>query len=94
MRTSSQYSGCEVYWSHAMTDQVSSGISARGISRADLKELGEGLDVGQAGLVVIAATDVGQRVEDAMNAASKVVKKEIKADQKQLEKEVKEASEE
>ena len=60
------------------------------MSRHDLKDLGEGLDAGEAGLIVIAATDVGARVEEALNAAGKVIKKQIKADQKAIEKEIKE----
>jgi uncharacterized membrane protein len=68
------------------------GHAAGGISRADLKELGEGLDRAQAGLVVVTATDVGQRVADALKSAKKVIKKEIKTEEKELEKELKEAS--
>lgn len=70
------------------------GHAVGGMSRSDLKDLGDMLDAGQAGLVVIAATDMGQRVADAMSDAQKVVNREIKADQKELDKEVKEASEE
>ena len=66
------------------------GHAVGGMSRHDLKDLGEGLDVGEAGLIVIAATDVGARVEAALNSAEKVIKKEIKADQKEIEKEIKE----
>src|SRR6478752_5622833 len=42
------------------------GHAAAGMSRADLKELGEQLDAGQAGLVVVAVADMGSRVEEAM----------------------------
>ena len=66
------------------------GHAVGGLSRHDLKDLGEGLDVGEAGLIVIAATDVGARVEGTLNAAQKVIKKQIKADQKAIEKEIKE----
>jgi uncharacterized membrane protein len=37
------------------------GHAVGGVSRSDLKDLGELLDNGQAGVVVIAATDVGDR---------------------------------
>jgi len=67
------------------------GHVAGGMSRADLKDLGESLDYGQAGLVVIAATDVGDRVADALKSARKVVKKAVKADQKEFQKELKAA---
>ncbi|MGB5280702.1 MAG: DUF1269 domain-containing protein, partial [Arenicellales bacterium] len=66
------------------------GHAIAGMSRGDLKDLGEVLDEGESGLLVIAATDVGQRVENAISNARKVVNKEIKADQKELEKELKE----
>jgi uncharacterized membrane protein len=64
------------------------GHVAGGMSRADLKDLGEALDIGQAGLVVIAATDVGDRVASALKSAKKVIKKDLKADEKALEKEL------
>src|SRR5580700_6088905 len=45
------------------------GHAAAGMSRNDLKELGEGLDSGQAGLVVVAVSDIGSKVEAAMRRA-------------------------
>ena len=39
------------------------GHAAAGMSRHDLKELGEHLDTGQAGLVVVAVSDMGAKVE-------------------------------
>ena len=68
------------------------GHAVGGMSRSNLKDLGELLDEGQAGLVVIAATDVGDRVAGAMKSAGKVIKKEIKANEKEFQKELKEAS--
>jgi uncharacterized membrane protein len=68
------------------------GHVAGGMSRADLKDIGESLDYGQAGLVVIAATDVGDRVANALKSAKKVVKKAVKANQKELDKELEAAS--
>jgi hypothetical protein len=50
------------------------------MSRHDLKELGESLDDGQAGLVVVAVSDMGAKVERAMNRAAKLQQKELKAD--------------
>jgi uncharacterized membrane protein len=64
-----------------------------GMSRSDLKDIGESLDYGQAGLVVIAATDVGDRVADVLKSAQKVVRKQLKADEKEYQKELKAASE-
>jgi len=56
------------------------GHAAAGMSRHDLKELGEQLDAGQAGLVVVAVSDMGAKVEHAMKKARKVEAKELKAD--------------
>jgi uncharacterized membrane protein len=68
------------------------GHVTRGMSRGDLKELGELLDDGQSGLVVVAATDMESRVQDALNHAAKVTKKELRADEKALEAEIDEAA--
>ncbi len=65
------------------------GHAAAGMSRNDLKELGEGLDSGQAGLVVVAVSDMQAKVESAMKRAKKIQAKELKADQKEIEDEVK-----
>src|SRR5213079_1360146 len=57
-----------------------SGHAMAGMSRHDLKELGEALDAGQAGLVVVAVSDMGAKVERAMERAARVQEKELKAD--------------
>jgi len=61
------------------------GHAAAGMSRNDLKELGEELDNGQAGLVVVAVSDMTSKGESAMKHAQKVQAKEMKADQKAIE---------
>ena len=61
------------------------GHAAAGMSRNDLKELGEGLDSGQAGLVVVAISDMESKVKAAMKRAEKVQTKKLKADQKAIE---------
>ena len=48
------------------------GHAAAGMSRHDLKELGEHLDAGEAGLVVVAFSDMGAKVELAMERAAKL----------------------
>jgi uncharacterized membrane protein len=65
------------------------GHAAAGMSRSDLKELGEGLDSGQAGLVVVAVSDMEAKVEAAMKRAEKVQAKQLKADQKAIEEDAK-----
>ncbi len=62
------------------------GHAAAGMSRGDLKELGEQLDAGQAGLVVVAVADMGARVKAAMERAEKLSEKELKVDSEELEK--------
>ncbi len=65
------------------------GHAAAGMSRSDLKELGEGLDAGQAGLVVVAISDVEAKVEAAMKHAERIQAKQLKADQKAIENDAK-----
>jgi hypothetical protein len=50
------------------------------MSRHDLKELGEHLDSGQAGLVVVAVSDMGAKIERAMRRAEKLERKQLEAD--------------
>ena len=61
------------------------GHAAAGMSRHDLKELGEHLDAGQAGLVVVAVSDMGAKVEAAMKKAEKLEQKQLKADTEAIE---------
>jgi uncharacterized membrane protein len=67
------------------------GHAAAGMSRRDLKELGEYLDEGQAGLVVVAVSDMGAKVERAMRNAQKTTSKEIKVDPAEIEQDAKSA---
>jgi uncharacterized membrane protein len=61
------------------------GHASAGMSRSDLKEIGEALDEGQAGLVVVAVADMESKVQEAMKRAEKLEAKELKADQKEIE---------
>jgi uncharacterized membrane protein len=61
------------------------GHAAAGMSRSDLKELGEELDAGQAGLVVVGVSDMGAKIEAAMKRANKVEAKQLEADTAALE---------
>ena len=65
------------------------GHAAAGMSRKDLKEAGEGLDEGTAGLVVVGISDMQSKIEHAMKKASKIEAKELKADAKEIEKDAK-----
>ncbi len=68
------------------------GHAAAGMSRDDLKELGEQLDNGQAGLVVVGVSDMGAKIEREMRRAEKVQSKELKADVEEIERDAKTAT--
>src|SRR6478672_9286527 len=61
------------------------GHAAAGMSRHDLKELGEHLDAGQAGLVVVGVSDMGSKIEHEMRRAEKVQRKQLTADVEDIE---------
>ncbi len=67
------------------------GHAAAGMSRSDLKELGEYLDAGEAGLVVVAVSDMGAKVERAMRRAEKIEARQLKADTAEIEQDAKAA---
>jgi uncharacterized membrane protein len=67
------------------------GHAAAGMSRGDLKELGEHLDAGQAGLVVVGVSDMGAKIEQAMGNAEKVQTRQLKADTDQIERDARAA---
>jgi uncharacterized membrane protein len=56
------------------------GHAAAGLSRHDLKELGEHLDSGQVGLVVVGVSDMGAKIEREMRHAAKIEKKRLEVD--------------
>lgn len=62
------------------------GHAAAGMSRKDLKEAGEGLDEGTAGLVVVGVSDMGAKIERAMKKARKIEAKQLEADAAEIEK--------
>lgn len=67
------------------------GHASAGMSRSDLKDLGESLDEGEAGLVVVAVSDLDAKIRSAMKRARKVEEKRLEADQKALEADAAEA---
>ncbi len=68
------------------------GHAAAGMSRHDLKELGEQLDSGTAGLVVVAVSDMGAKVEEAMKRAAKLERKQLEADNEAIERDASSAA--
>src|SRR5690348_12420596 len=67
------------------------GHAAAGMSRRDLKDLGEHLDAGTAGLVVVAVSDMGAKVEKAMRRAEKLETRQLKVDTAAIEADAKSA---
>jgi uncharacterized membrane protein len=63
------------------------GHAAGGMGRKDLKELGESLDEGRAGLIVVGVADMESRVRGEMKKARKVEEKKLEADEKAIEQE-------
>src|SRR4051794_35677962 len=61
------------------------GHAAAGMSRKDLKEAGEALDKGTAGLVVVGVSDMESKIEHAMKKAQKIEAKQLKADTAEIE---------
>ena len=64
------------------------GHVAAGMSRKDLKELGETLDEGTSGLIVVAASDMEAHVNEAVKRAKKQVKADLQANTDALKKEI------
>ena len=70
---------------------VIGGVGAhlfRGMSRGDLKDLGEGLDDGQAAIIVIGESKIDEQIEKATRQAKKMIAKQIDADAEELKKQV------
>ncbi len=67
------------------------GHLARGMSRGDMKELGDHLDDGEAALVVVGQSRVGEQLDKALTRAQKTIEREIEADSQEFEQELKQA---
>jgi uncharacterized membrane protein len=63
----------------------------KGMSRGDLKDLGEALDDGTASLVVIGESQIEEAIKKEMKRAVRSYEKQINADAKDLRKELDEA---
>jgi len=64
----------------------------RGMSRADVKELGEVIDDGQAALVIVGESELEQAVDKAALKAEKHVAKELDVKPKDIDKAIREAA--
>ncbi|MDO8736710.1 MAG: DUF1269 domain-containing protein [Thermoleophilia bacterium] len=62
------------------------GHVAKGMPRGDIKEVGDMLDEGEAGIIFVGEATVEAGVEKLMKKASKIMKKEIQADADEMKK--------
>jgi uncharacterized membrane protein len=68
------------------------GHLRKGISRTDLKELGEELERGSAAVVVLGESKIEEQLERATQRANKLIEKQIDADADQLRREIDDAA--
>jgi uncharacterized membrane protein len=71
-----------------------SGHLWRGMSRADVKELGDIIDDGQAALLIVGESTIQEAVDKAELKAEKHISKELNANAKEVDKAVQEAAKE
>jgi uncharacterized membrane protein len=67
---------------------VMAGHVAAGLRRVDLKDLGELLDDGHSGLLVVAASGLGDRVEQVIRHANRRMGKKLTVDETRVEKDI------
>ena len=67
------------------------GHAAGGMSRGDLKDLGETLDAGQAGLIVVYETNLADQIAANIKAANKIVSRATDMEADQLAEDIKAA---
>jgi uncharacterized membrane protein len=67
------------------------GHLAKGMSRSGVKQLGDFIDPGQAGLVVVGESKVEQAVQDAVTQAEKETAEELGVDPKDIDRALQEA---
>jgi uncharacterized membrane protein len=56
-----------------------------GMSRSDLKEVGEALEESEAALIVVGEATIERAVDEAIRRAKKEMKKEVRADAREIE---------
>ena len=67
---------------------IAGGHVARGMKRSDLKDLGELLDHGTSGLLVVTTTDIEARVDESITRAQKRAKAKLQADNDAIKEEI------
>ena len=64
------------------------GHLRKGISRGDLKDLGDELEAGTAAVIVIGESKIEEQLEKAMARANKLIEKQMDADAEELKREI------
>ena len=64
------------------------GHLSRGISRGDLKDLGEELEAGSAAVIVLGESKIEEQLEKAMTRTNKLIEKQVDADHEELRREI------
>ena len=64
------------------------GHLSRGISRADLKDLGDELEAGSAAVIVLGESKIEEQLERATKRANKLIEKQLDADADELKREI------
>jgi uncharacterized membrane protein len=68
------------------------GHLSRGISRGDLKDLGDELEAGTAAVIVLGESKVEEQLEKALARATKLLEKQVDADADELKREIEAAA--
>jgi uncharacterized membrane protein len=65
-----------------------------GVSRGDLKELGDELEQGTAAVIVLGESRIEEQLQKAMTRSDKLIEKQVDADADELEREIDAAAKE
>jgi uncharacterized membrane protein len=64
------------------------GHISEGMSRGDLKDIGDALDAGTAGIIVVGKTSLAEKLDKVTSQALKTVEKQLKVDEKNFNKDL------
>ncbi len=70
------------------------GHLSGGISRGDLKDLGDELEAGTAAVIVFGESRIEEQLEKALTRANKLIEKQVNADAEELERQIDAAAKE
>jgi uncharacterized membrane protein len=70
------------------------GHLSRGISRGDLKDLGEELEADSAAVIVLGESKIEEQLEQATKRANKLIEKQVDADADEFKRDIEEAEKE